>query len=126
MDEYTDEDKDVVYIHARQEIDSGNDTVAQTNDDGIAICAINTKEEPTRVYQSRLVRPVGLITRPKRQPGEDLCLAAYVKINGVKAYTLFDSGSTKDAVSPDFTRVASLPVKQLDKPVTLQLGCSGS
>ena len=30
------------------------------------------------------------------------------------------------AVSPDFTRVVSLPVKQLDKPVTLQLGCSGS
>jgi Retroviral aspartyl protease len=41
-------------------------------------------------------------------------------------YTLFDSGSTTDAISPDFTQVASLPVKQLDKPVTLRLGCSGS
>jgi hypothetical protein len=73
-----------------------------------------------------MVRPVGLITRPIREDGEDLCLAAYVKINGVKAYTLFDSGSTTDAVSPDFTWIAKLSVKELDKPVTLQLGCSGS
>ena len=43
-----------------------------------------------------------------------------------KAYMLFDSGSTMDAVSPDFTQVVSLLVKQLDKPVTLQLGCLGS
>jgi len=73
-----------------------------------------------------MVRPVGLITRPIREDGEDLCLAAYVKINGVKAYTLFDSGSTTDTVSPDFTRIAKLSVKELDKPVTLQLGCSSS
>jgi hypothetical protein len=47
-------------------------------------------------------------------------------INGVKAYTLFDSGSTTDAISADFTRVARLPVYILDDPVTLQLGCAGS
>ena len=101
-------------------------TCQRTDGNGIAIHAIDAAEEPTRAYRSRLVRPVGLITWPKRQVGEDLCLAAYVTINGVKAYTLFDSGSTTDAVSPDFTRVANLPVKQLVKPVTLQLGCSGS
>src|ERR1700719_708938 len=39
---------------------------------------------------------------------------------------LFDSGSTTDAVSPDLARVAKLPLLTLDKPVTLQLGCSGS
>ena len=47
-------------------------------------------------------------------------------INGVKAYALFDSGSTTDAVSPDFMCVAMLPVYVLDNPVTLQLGCVGS
>src|ERR1700691_540310 len=73
-----------------------------------------------------MVRPVGLITRPKREDGEDLCLATYVKINGVKAYMLFDSGSTTDTVSPDFMQIAKLSVRELDKPVTLQLGCSGS
>ena len=73
-----------------------------------------------------MVRPTGLIERPICKDREDLCLAAYVKIRGVKAFTLFDSGSTTDAVSPDFTRVAKLEVKELVKPVTLQLGCSGS
>ena len=55
-----------------------------------------------------------------------MCLTAYVKINGVKAYTLFDSGSTTDSISPDFTWVAQVPVKTLEDPVTLQLGCVGS
>src|SRR5882762_10579709 len=55
-----------------------------------------------------------------------MCLARYVTINGVKAFTLFDLGSTMDAMSPDFTRVAKLKLKELVKPVTLQLGCSGS
>ena len=50
MDEYTDEDEDVVYIRAGQEIDSGDETIAQTNDDGIAILVIDTEEEPTRTY----------------------------------------------------------------------------
>ena len=55
-----------------------------------------------------------------------MCLAAYVKINGVEAYTLFDSGSTTDSISPDFMRVAQVPMKTLEDPVTLQLGCVGS
>jgi len=55
-----------------------------------------------------------------------MCLARYVTINGMRAFTLFDSGSTTDAVSPDFTQVAKLEVKELVKPVTLQLGCLGS
>jgi len=38
--------------------------------------------------------------------------AAYVKINRTEAYSLFDSGSTTDAVTPDFTRVAALEAKE--------------
>ena len=71
-------------------------------------------------------RPVGSIRRPEREDGEQLCLTAYIDVNGTKAYTLFDSGSTTDAISPDFTRVARLPILELENPVTLQLGCSGS
>src|ERR1700723_3881652 len=73
-----------------------------------------------------MTQPVGTIMRPKHINGEDICLAAYVSINGIRAYTLFNSGSTTDAVSPDLARVAELPLLALDKPVTLQLGCSGS
>ena len=98
----------------------------RTDTGQVFICAINNTEEAPRAYQYRMVRPVSLINRPIREDGKDLCLAAYVKINSVKVYTLFDSGSTMDAVSPDFTQIAQLSIKELDKPVTLQLGCSGS
>src|ERR1700723_944863 len=74
----------------------------------------------------RMTRPAGTIARPKHVNGEDQCLAAFISINGIRAYTLFDSGSTTDPVSPDLARVAELPLLALDKPVTLQLGCSGS
>ena len=73
-----------------------------------------------------MVKPIGTVTRPERENGEDLCLAGYITINGVKAYTLFDSGSTTDAISPDFARVSNVPILRLEKPATLQLGCSGS
>ena len=87
---------------------------------------MGASDDTPRVYRTSMRRPMGSIRRPKRVDGEQLCLAAYVSINGVKAYTLFDSGSTTDSISPDFTRVAQVPVKTLEDPVTLQLGCVGS
>jgi hypothetical protein len=59
---------------------------------------MNDIEEIPQVYRHRMVRPVGMIDRQIRKNGETLCLATYIKING----------------------------KELVKPVTLQLGCSGS
>ncbi|KAF9256621.1 hypothetical protein L218DRAFT_800994, partial [Marasmius fiardii PR-910] len=47
-------------------------------------------------------------------------------INGVKAFILFGSGSTANAVSPDFARIAKLRLFHLETPVTLQLGMKGS
>jgi hypothetical protein len=98
----------------------------QTDPTDVFIHAMNDIEDIPRAYRHRMVRPVGMIDCPIRKNGEILCLAAYMKINGTEAYSLFDSGSTTDAVMPDFTRVAELEAKELVKPVTLQLGCSGS
>ncbi|KAI0057642.1 hypothetical protein BV25DRAFT_1769138, partial [Artomyces pyxidatus] len=53
-------------------------------------------------------------------------LSAYVEVNGLKAYTLFDSGSTTVSITPDFARVSKIPLIQLENPVVLQLGCVGS
>jgi Retroviral aspartyl protease len=78
------------------------------------------------VMRSSMKRVVGHMDRPTRKPEEIQCLTAYVNINGVEAYTLFDSGSTTDALSPDFTRVANLPLYVLETPMTLKLGCVGS
>lgn len=55
-----------------------------------------------------------------------MCLSTWVKINGVKAFTLFDSGSTSDAISPDFVPVANIHCFELTNPVILQLGMKGS
>lgn len=77
----------------------------------------------TRAYRSYIRKPIGTAKRKKQNAP---CLTAYVEYNGVKAYTLFDSGSTTDFVSPDFTRVAKLNILELENPITLQLGCVGS
>ena len=92
----------------------------------ISICAMEDIEDTPRQYQYRLVKLIGTVACPEQEDGEDLCFAGCITINRVKAYTLFDSGSTTDAVSPDFARVSNVPILRLDKPATLQLGCSGS
>ena len=49
------------------------------------------------------------------------CMTAYVDINKMLALTLFNSGSSIDGVSSEFTRVAGLKVFQLNKLILLQL-----
>jgi hypothetical protein len=53
-------------------------------------------------------------------------MAVHVKVNGLDAYALLDSGCTTVSVTHDFARVAKLRVMQLENPVTLQLGTVGS
>ena len=53
-------------------------------------------------------------------------MAALVKISGLEAYALLDTGSTTISITHDFARVAKLNVVQLENPVPLQLGTVGS
>ena len=53
-------------------------------------------------------------------------MAALVKVNGLEAYALLDTGSTAILISHDFARVAKLKVFQLENPIPLQLGMVGS
>ncbi|KAH9847619.1 hypothetical protein C2E23DRAFT_889863 [Lenzites betulinus] len=64
--------------------------------------------------------------QPRRDRAAHPTLTALVTINGMQAYTLFDSGSTTDSVSPEFAFVAKAKRVKLDQQVTLQLGCAGS
>jgi len=66
------------------------------------------------------------IDRPRRSKAYESCLAAFVTINGMEAFTLFDSGSSADAISPDFVQVSDTRIHTLDKPIPLQLGTVGS
>jgi hypothetical protein len=61
-----------------------------------------------------------------RSKAYESCLAAFVDINGMEAFALFDSGSSADVISPDFAQVSDARVHTLEKPVPLQLGTVGS
>jgi hypothetical protein len=47
-------------------------------------------------------------------------------INGTKALTLFNSGSTTDLITPEFAFATKAPQVKLEEQVILQLGCVGS
>lgn len=64
--------------------------------------------------------------RPQATEDEKQCLASYVLINDVKAWSLWDSGSTTTGITPMFTEVAQVPVNELLDPHMLQLGTVGS
>lgn len=49
-----------------------------------------------------------------------------VKVNGVEAYTLFDTGSTLDTINLDFARATHIPQYALKQVLNLQLGMQGS
>ncbi|KAJ3490429.1 hypothetical protein NLI96_g1451 [Meripilus lineatus] len=77
--------------------------------------------ERDREYRMAIEPKTG--TRPKRA---FKCLTAYVEVNGTKALALFDSGSSIDAISNEFARVAKVDAFELEKPVPIQLGTVGS
>src|ERR1700677_1100269 len=64
--------------------------------------------------------------QPRRSPHLQATLAAEIKINGVKALVLFDSGSTTDSITPEFAFVTKAKQIKLEEQVILQLSCVGS
>ena len=79
------------------------------------------------VYSSNVRRntPFGT-AQPKRSRKLQATLSAEIEINGVKALTLFDTGSTTDSVTPEFAFATKANTFKLDEQVILQLGCVGS
>ena len=97
------------------------------NDDQTQMFALRTMEErPPVVTRATVRRPLTVGRRPAVTPASRTCLTAYVTIHGLSALVLLDSGSTTDSLSPDFARVARVPVVELENPAVLHLGCVGS
>ena len=92
----------------------------------VGLCALSTTPADPEVQDSRLEPRGRTQEQPERDDPTAFPFVALVDINGVKAYTLFDSGSTTDAVSPEFAAVASLKTFKLSESVRLQLGVKGS
>jgi hypothetical protein len=53
-------------------------------------------------------------------------LSTIVKVDGIEAYTCFDSGSELDAISPDFTRAAGIDQVARADTLKVRLGTKGS
>jgi hypothetical protein len=53
-------------------------------------------------------------------------LTALVKVNGIEAYTCWDSGSELDAISPDFTRATGVEPTAKQAALRIRLGTKGS
>ena len=107
-------------------ISAGNASSEAEEEDAVYVRAMRNKvisiqrENPSRAAMN------SKIDRPRRSKAYESCLATYVEINGMEAFTLFDSGSSADVISPDFARVSETRIHTLDKPVPLQLGTVGS
>ncbi|KAF8835109.1 hypothetical protein BDN67DRAFT_913625 [Paxillus ammoniavirescens] len=87
---------------------------------------MNDQAVSPRAFRYALRKPDQTGNRPARDPKLVQCMAIYINLNGFPAWTLLDTGSTTDSVSPQVAQVAKLPYFQLNNPVTLQLGCVGS
>ena len=96
------------------------------NDDAVYIWAVREKIVSIQTENPSRAAMHPKISRPHRSKAYESCLAAYVEINGMGAFALFDSGSSADVISPDFAQVSNAHVYALDKPIPLQLGTVGS
>jgi hypothetical protein len=92
----------------------------------IAVVRDDTNTAREREFRAAQRRNYENGERPKTFGSDRRCMAALVKVNGLEAYALLDSGSTTVSVTHDFARVANLKVMQLDNPIPLQLGTVGS
>jgi hypothetical protein len=61
-------------------------------------------------------------TAPPRRQG----LSTLVKVNGIEAYTCWDTGSELDAITPDFIRAVGITSTPKSEPLRIRLGTKGS
>jgi hypothetical protein len=126
---------EAIPIHVEHE-DTDMETTSNPEFEDDFISSTSSEEESPSaeiIYAARIVhssnvrhrQPSGSL-QPTRDPQLQLTLTAEVEINGVKAFTLFDSGSTTDSITPEFVFVTRAKQFMLDDQVVLQLGCVGS
>jgi len=64
--------------------------------------------------------------RPAVTADERECLTTWVQVGGMKAWTLWDSGSTMTGITPAYAEIAKIKIDTLEDPHILQLGTVGS
>jgi len=111
-------------VERYEEFDDGYD------DDGVRLNVIRSRQwaqdAPEAVGIN--VLQASKFPKPRPAPPRDITrpLTVKLKLNDLDALALIDSGSTADAVSPEFARVAKMKAFSLEPPVEIKLGCKGS
>jgi hypothetical protein len=87
---------------------------------------------PSATKEEILMRRVRVRTsnnsrvRPVVSSEDKECLATYLKVGGMDAWVLWDSGSTTTGITPTFVHITDIVVDTLLDPHILQLGTVGS
>jgi len=63
--------------------------------------------------------------RPLVKSEDKECLATWTQVGGLRAWTLWDSGSTTSGITPQYAELAKIVVDTLADPHILQLGTVG-
>lgn len=89
----------------------------------------NTKEyygTDVKIRKVTLKKNKEKIERPKYTCEEKQCMASLVKIGGLEAWALWDSGSTTTGITPALAQLAKIRINELTESHILQLGTVGS
>ena len=86
----------------------------------------NERPGTVKMRKHKLIPSRRTRKRPKCSEDEKRCLATWVEVKGLRAWTLWDSGSTTTGITPAFAELAEVPVDELEDPHILQLGMVGS
>ena len=120
-----DEQGDDVYDEAYEWFDSPHD--GESEDEHMGFIQEDYDEPRDAVVEyMQAMEDEPTMDRPVRTGEQKACLVAEIKINGVRALTLFDLGCSMDSVTPAFAEVAKLRTSVLTAPLQLQLGTVGS
>ncbi|TFY50365.1 hypothetical protein EVJ58_g11078 [Rhodofomes roseus] len=109
----------------------GHGSHKAATDDLVRACAMQVMP-PARsmkaawLYDPKVRRTSDPRDQPKRSLESQRPLCAEVDVNGVKAYTLFDTGCTTDTISPELAYLAKADRVDLKEQINLQLGTKGS
>ncbi len=83
----------------------------------------DTGEAEVKVRKYKLLSSGKHRIRPVTRPDEKECLATWVEVGGLQAWTLWDSGSTTTRITPSFAEIAKIT---LNNPHIVKLGTVGS
>jgi hypothetical protein len=124
--EYYEEDGEQMYA-----LHSESEETQEVNYDFLTSTVVfplkgNEKNEDIKMRRHKLIPSRKMRKRPRYSEDEKLCLATWTEINGLRAWTLWDSGSTTTGITPAFAEVAKIPADELVDPHILQLGTIGS